>query len=123
MPAYAIDCSASDEGNMTRVDKQLVFWELDEQGRLLDQEEPIDASAFAAQAINAILPDLIRKHEWSEDFVEASSLHADFTKALSNVATTHRRRHNTVFEDAGFGGFGSTSFSSNGGLFLYHTRN
>ncbi|KAF2625471.1 WD40 repeat-like protein [Macroventuria anomochaeta] len=122
-PVYALICSASDEGRRTGVDNQLVAWEFDEQGRLLDQEEPIDASAFAAQAIDAILPDLTRKHEWSKDFVKASLLHTDFAKALKNVATTHRRRHNTVFDDAELGGFGSTSFSSDAKLFLYHTQN
>lgn len=122
-PAYAVGCSTTDEGNRSGVDNQLVFWELDEQGRLLDQEESIDASAFATQAIDAILPDLAKKHEWSNDFVKASSLHLDFTKALTDAATTHRRRHNTVFDNAQSGGFGSTSFSSNGKTFLYHTKN
>ena len=122
-PAYSLGCSASDEGNRTGIDNQLIFWELDEQGRLLDQEEPIDASAFATQAIDAILPDLAKKHEWSNDFIEASSLHADLTKVLRGVATTHRRRHNTVFVDADFGKFGSTAFSNNGRRFLYHTQN
>lgn len=122
-PAYAIGCSATDEGSRSGIDNQLVFWELDEQGRLLDQEEPIDASAFATQAIEAILPDLAKKHEWPKDFVKASSLHADFAKALTTVATAHRRRHNTTFDDAQFGGFGSTSFSSNGKIFLYHNQN
>lgn len=123
MPAYALGCSATDEGSRSGIDNQLVFWELDIQGRLLDQEEPIVASAFAMQAIDAILPELAKKHEWSEEFVAASSLRADFTKALSVVATTHRRRHNVSFDDAGFGGFGSTSFSSDGRIFLYHTKN
>lgn len=123
IPAYTLGCSASDEANRSGIDNQLVFWELDEHGRLLDQEEPIDASAFAARAIDAILPDLAKKHEWSKEFVKASSLRSDFTKALSSVATTHRRRHNTTFEDAEFGGFGSTRFSSDGKFFLYHTQN
>jgi WD40 repeat protein len=122
-PVYALGCSTTDQGNRSGTNNQLVFWELDEQGRLLDQEEPIDASAFATQAIDAIFLDLTKKHEWSKGFVESSSLHASFTKALSDVATTHRRRHNTIFDDADFGGFGSTSFSNDGRRFLYHTQN
>lgn len=122
-PAYSIGCNASDESSRSGRGNQIVFWELDEYGRLLDQEEPIDASAFARQAIDAILPDLMHKHEWSREFIELSSLHSDFTTALSNVATTHRRRHNTILDDAEFGKFGSTCFSSNGKIFLYHTQN
>ncbi|KAJ4395678.1 hypothetical protein N0V91_010698 [Didymella pomorum] len=122
-PTYTLGCNATDKGRRSGLNNQLVFWELDEQGRLMDQEEPIDASAFATQAIDAILPDLAKKHELSEEFVTASSLHAGFAKALTAVATTHRRRHNTTFDDAGFGGFGSTSFSSSGRIFLYHTKN
>lgn len=123
VPAYALGCNASDKRSRTGVHNQLVFWELDQYGRLLDQEEPVDASAFAAQSIDAILPDLIMKHEWSKEFVNASSLHVDFAKALSEAATAHRRRHNMVFNDAEFGKFGSTSFSSDGRLFLYHSQN
>ncbi|KAF3052448.1 hypothetical protein E8E11_008889 [Didymella keratinophila] len=122
-PAYALVCNATDKGSRSGLNNQLVFWELDEQGRLLDQEEPINASAFATQAVDAILPDLAKRHEWSKEFVTASSLHADFTKALTAVATMHRRRHSTTFDDAGFGGFGSTPFSSSGKMFLYHTKN
>ncbi|KAG9196892.1 hypothetical protein G6514_003188 [Epicoccum nigrum] len=123
IPAYVICCSSSDRGHRSGINNQLVFWELDEQGRLLDQEESIDASKFAQQAIDAILPDLMIKHEWTNDFVKTSSLHKEFTKALSDVAITHRRQHNTVFDDAHFGGFGSASFSSDGRIFLYHTQN
>lgn len=123
VPAYALGCSATDNGSRSGLNNQLVFWELDEQGRLLDQEGPIDASAFAAQAIDAILPDLVKKHEWSKEFVTASSLHTDFTKTLTAIAATHRRRHNTTFDDATLGGFGSTSFSSTGSIFLYPTKN
>ncbi|KAH6639791.1 hypothetical protein C7974DRAFT_138934 [Boeremia exigua] len=122
-PAYTICCSTSDESSRSGIKNQLVFWELDGQGRLLNQEEPIDASALAQQAIDAILPDLMKKHEWSKDFVKASSLHADFMTTLGNVATVHRRRHNMILDDAKLGGFGSTSFNSDGRLFLYHTKN
>ncbi|KAJ4323926.1 hypothetical protein N0V94_001570 [Neodidymelliopsis sp. IMI 364377] len=122
-PAYILGCSVSDENSRSGVDNQLVFWELDQYGRLLDQEEPIDATAFAAQAIDAILPDLMTKHEWSREFVAASSLHADLAKALSVAATTYRRRHNALFKDARFGSFGSTPFSNDGKLFVYHFQN
>ncbi|KAF3039140.1 hypothetical protein E8E12_002780 [Didymella heteroderae] len=122
-PAYVLGCSATDKGSRSGLNNQIVFWELNEQGRLLDQEEPIEASAFATQAIDAIFPDLAKRHEWSEEFVTSSSLHEDFTSILTAVATTHRRRHNTTFDDAAFGGFDSTSFSSNANIFLYHTKN
>lgn len=122
-PAYALGCSASDENSRSGRHNQLIFWELDQHGRLLDQEEPIDASAFAMQALDAILPDLVKNHEWSKDFVEASSLHEDFAKALSIAGTAHRRRHIPSFKNAVLGNFGSTSFSSDGRLFLYHTQN
>ncbi|KAJ4994210.1 hypothetical protein SVAN01_00039 [Stagonosporopsis vannaccii] len=73
--------------------------------------------------MDAILPDLISRHEWSKDFIRLSSLHSNFTTALAHVATSHRRQHNTIFEDAELGGCGSTSFSSKGKIFLYHTKN
>lgn len=123
MPAYILGCKVSDRGSGNRLDKQLVLWELDQHGRLHDQEEPIDASAIAAQAIDAILPELKKKYEWSKDFVNESSLHDDFTEALSALSRAHRRRHNITFGDAAFGSFGSTSFSNDGRLFLYHIQN
>ncbi|KZM22038.1 carbohydrate binding [Ascochyta rabiei] len=116
-------CSTPDKDSKSGLHNRLVFWELDHHGRLLDHEEPIDASAYAAQAIDAVLPDLARKHEWSREFVDATSLHKDFAKLLSVIDTAHRRRHNTIFNDARLGKFNSTSFSSDGGLFLYHTQN
>lgn len=123
IPAYSIGCSASKKGSRIGHGNQLVFWELNQQGRLLDQEELVDVSVFAQQAIDAILPDLTIKHGWSRDFVTSSSLQSDIITALGNVATSHRRRHNTVFADAAFGGFASTSFSSDSKFFLYHTQN
>ncbi|XPS78030.1 hypothetical protein M3J09_010051 [Ascochyta lentis] len=121
-PAYTLGCSVSDKASKTGLHNQLVFWELDHHGRLLDHEKPIDASAYAAQAIDAILPDLAKKYELSREFVDATSLREDFAKALSIVDTAHRRRHNTIFNDAQFGRLCSTSFSSDGRLFLYHTQ-
>lgn len=126
-PAYVLVCNTADEGMRHAIKNSIAFWELDEKGRRLDQnldpEEPVDASSFAKQAIEAILPDLALKHEWTRDFVEASSLHADFAKALSDVASTHRRPHNVTFFDSEFGRYGSTSFSRDGSIFLYHKNN
>ncbi|KAF3007863.1 hypothetical protein E8E13_010854 [Curvularia kusanoi] len=121
-PACMIGCSTSFKARRSGIGNNFTFWELGEQGRLLDQDEPIDAAAFAQQAVDAILPDLMIKHECNRDFVKASPLHAEFTRALSNVATTHRRRHNTTFEDADFGTFGK-NFSSDGRYCLYHNQN
>jgi WD40 repeat protein len=104
-------------------ENRLILWELDQHGRLLDEEEPIDATAFATKAIESILPDLISAHEWTKDFAQASSLYADLEKALSKAAANHRRRHYTTFNNARLGNFESVSFSDNGRLFLYHGDN
>jgi WD40 repeat protein len=102
---------------------QLILWELDQNGRLLDEEEPIDASVFATQALDAILPDLIAKHEWTKEFIDASTLHTDFAKALGLAAAEHCRRHNTIIADAHLGTCNSTTFSTDGKLLMYHTQN
>jgi WD40 repeat protein len=104
-------------------ENKLILWELDQHGRVLDAEEPIDTTAFATKAIDSILPELIAAHEWTKDFAQASSLYVDFEKALSKVAADHRRRHHTIFNNARLGNFGSMSFSDNGRLLLYHGEN
>jgi WD40 repeat protein len=119
-PAYTLISSICDEAfRGGRVTNKLILWDLDQCGRTFDEEEPIDPSAFATKAIDAILPDLGTNHEWSKDFVAASTLHESFTKALVDVAADHRRRHNTVFESSTTGGFGSGTFSHDGKFLLY----
>jgi WD40 repeat protein len=124
-PVYTLFSEAPDvlSPRRGRASNQLILWELDQNGRLLDEEEPIDPSILATQALEAILPDLIAKHEWTKEFVDASALHTDFAKALGWAAADHRRRHNTIFEDASIGSFNSASFSNDGKLLLYHTQN
>ncbi|KAA8619674.1 WD40 repeat [Pyrenophora tritici-repentis] len=123
-PGYTLVCSvACGEERYKRKLPQLMFWELDHHGRLLDQEEAIDSAALAKQAIDAIIPALTTNHEWTKDFIDASNLHKEFTKALSEAAINHRRRHNNVIKDALIGGYESVPFTSDGRLLLYHANN
>ncbi|KAJ4364994.1 hypothetical protein N0V83_008610 [Neocucurbitaria cava] len=123
-PAYTIVSSISDEAaRRGREENKLILWDLDQHGRVLDEEEAIDSAKFATKAIDAILPELRANHEWTKDFVDASSLHAKFAGVLSKVAAEHRRRHNTVIANAKMGSSGSTTFSNDGRLLLYHSRN
>ncbi|RMZ66228.1 F-box and wd40 domain [Pyrenophora seminiperda CCB06] len=123
-PAYTLVGSISDEAyHGIKKLSQLILWDLDQNGRLMDQEETIDSVALAKRAIDAILPTLVSNHEWTTDFIGASNLHRDFAEALSKAAIVYRRRHNTVIKDAQLGGFESVSFSSDGRLLLYHASN
>lgn len=123
-PAYTLISSISDEAFRSGSERnRLILWDLDKCGRLFDEEEPIDPSAFATKAIDAILPDLGANHEWSKDFVDASSLHANFTKALSEVASDHRRKGHAIFQNASTGSFGSEPFSHDGKFLLYLWQN
>ncbi|RAQ99379.1 wd40 repeat-like protein [Stemphylium lycopersici] len=101
---------------------QLILWDLDQHGRTLDKEEPIDPSAFSTKAIDAIAPELEKNHEWTRCFIDASTLHTKFAEALSQVAADHVRRHNTIIGNARLGGFGSVPFSKDGKLLLYHSN-
>ncbi|EUC35866.1 hypothetical protein COCCADRAFT_24285 [Bipolaris zeicola 26-R-13] len=109
--------------NKASTPNQLILWDLDQHGRILDKEEGIDANALATKAINAIAPELERRHEWTQNFIHTSTLHAMFAEALNQVATDYRTRHNTIFDDAQLGAFGSVSMSNDGRLFLYHSNN
>ena len=122
-PEYILISSISDATLRGREDNKLILWDLDQCGRVLDEEERIDPSAFADKAIDAILPDLVANHEWSRDFVAASTLHSSFTKALREVASDHRRRDNTVFENVSIGTFNSEPFSHDGKFLLYLSQN
>jgi WD40 repeat protein len=120
---YTLVSSISDEAQRGgRKTNQLILWDLDRHGRILDQEEPIDPASFATKAIVAITPQLAASHEWTQDFLDASTLHAKFTDALSEVAADHRRRHNTVIDNAKLGNFGSVLFSNDGRYLLYQTN-
>jgi WD40 repeat protein len=123
-PSYTLVSSVSNDGQRGAVpENTLILWELDKNGCLLVEEEPIDTSAFVTQAINSILPDLEAKHEWTRDFVDASNLHADFEKALSRVAADHRRSHNTSIKDGRLANFRSMPYSSDGRFLLYLSKN
>jgi WD40 repeat protein len=121
---YTLISSISDleaRGAVSR--NRLILWDLDQHGRLVDEEEPIDTNAFARQAIDAILPQLVSEHEWTKDFALASSLHTDFEKALGRAAADHRRRHHIILENARLGSCGSSTFSDDGRFLLYHGDN
>jgi WD40 repeat protein len=121
---YTLISSISDlEARGAVSNNRLILWDLDQHGRLLDEEEPIDTADFASLAINAILPKLTSDHEWSKDFAQASSLHADFEKALSRAAADHRRRQHTILSNAQIGSFSSSPFSDDGRFLLYHGEN
>jgi WD40 repeat protein len=121
---YTLISSISDlEARGAVSQNRLILWDLDQHGRLLDEEEPIDTAKFAQQAIDAILPDLVSEHEWTKEFAQASSLHADIEKALGRVAADHRRRHHTILNNARIGSFSSSIFSDDGRLLLYHGEN
>lgn len=121
---YTLISSISDtEARGALSSNRLILWDLDQHGRLLVEEESIDTATLAAQAIDAILPHLISEHEWTKDFAQSSALHADFEKALSRVAADHRRRHHTILENARLASFGSSAFSEDGRLLLYHGEN
>ena len=123
-PGYTLVSSIADaEDGGRRKLTQLMLWDLDQHGRLLDQEEPIDSAALAKRAIDAIVPSLITNHEWTTDFINASNLHREFTKALGKAAINHRRRHNIAIKNAQIGSAESVPFSSDGRLLLYHANN
>ncbi|KAI4641200.1 hypothetical protein J4E93_008079 [Alternaria ventricosa] len=123
-PGYTLVSSVLDETQRRgRTTDQLILWDLDQNGRTLDKEEPIDPSVWATKAIDAIAPELAANHEWTKEFIDASSLHTEFVKALSHVAADHSRRHNTIIDNAALGGFGSKCFSKDGRLMLYRSNN
>lgn len=122
-PAYALISSVPGQDARRAEKGRLILWELDKHGRLLVEEERLDVSAFAAQAIDAIAPELESKHEWSREFLDASNLREKFEEALGKVAADHRRRHNTTLEDAQLGSFGASAFSPDGKYLIYHHKN
>jgi len=111
-PGYTLVSSIADaeDGDRRRL-AQLMLWDSDQHGRLLDQEELIDSAALAKKAIDAIVPSLITNHEWTTDFINASNLHREFTKALGKAAINHRRRHNIAIKNAHICGVESTAIS------------
>lgn len=101
----------------------VVLWNLDKNGHLIGEEEPIDTNALATKAIEAVLPELVSNHGWTTNFVIKSALHSDIESALTRVATDHRRRNYTMFDQARTSHFSSDRFSSDGKLFWYQTTN
>lgn len=122
-PAYILVSNFSSGKPRPQSYTGLILWELDRNGRLLVEEEPIDPEVIATKAIEAILPDLELEHEWRRAFVDASNLRADFVKALEKTAAQHRRRNNTVIQNAQMSSFVQNAFSSDGGLMLYVANN
>lgn len=121
---YSLISSISDhEARAGLSGNRLVLWDLDKNGRLLDEEEEIDAALFATKAIDAILPELVSQHEWTTEFAQASTLHGDIERALIQAAADHRRRHHTLLNNARLGNFGTTHFSNDGRLLFYLGEN
>lgn len=114
-PVYTLLSSApTDERTAGTVEPGLILWDLDKNGRLLDEDEPLDAAAFAATAVESIQQQLTTQHEWSADFIASSGLYANFTAALRKAETLHQTQHNTIFPGVCIGGFGSDPFSADG---------
>ncbi|KAJ4299095.1 hypothetical protein N0V90_004339 [Kalmusia sp. IMI 367209] len=122
-PAYTLISDIPTGEARKHSESRLTLWELDRNGRLLVEEEPIDPRAIATKAIEAIIPELESEHEWSRDFVTASNLQADFITALNKASADHRRRHNAVIQNAVLSGFLTAPFSSDGKLLLYVSHN
>lgn len=121
---YTLISSLSDHEARAGLSKnRLVLWDLDQHGRLLDEEEAIDAALFATKAVDAILPELVTEHEWTKEFAKGSDLHTDFKSALERVAAEHRRRHHTMLNDARLSNYGPMPFSKDGHLLLYLNEN
>ena len=122
-PAYTIVSGIPDGDAPKHAAPNLIIWELDRHGRLLDEEEEVDASAFATAAVESITAQLEENHEWSKEFIASSGLHADFERILKRVAANHRRRHYATLSNAALPGFGALPFSSDGRFMLYHQGN
>ncbi|KAF2729554.1 WD40 repeat-like protein [Polyplosphaeria fusca] len=122
-PAYMLLSSTSVPRRSRSIEierPELIFWELDRNGRLLDEEEPIDVSGYASKAIEGIAGELEQKHEWSRDFIDGSTLLEEFGQALEKVAAEHRRLHNTIIPESSIGGPVSRPFSHDGKRLLYN---
>ncbi|KAF2439500.1 YVTN repeat-like/Quino protein amine dehydrogenase [Karstenula rhodostoma CBS 690.94] len=122
-PAYTLISNISTSEPRPQPYTGLILWELDHNGRLFVEEEPIDPAAIATKAIEAIVPELESEHEWTRAFVDASSLHADFVRALEKTSVDHRRRNNTVIQDAQIPSFVQSPFSCDGHSMVYVTNN
>ncbi|KAH7119632.1 WD40-repeat-containing domain protein [Dendryphion nanum] len=123
-PAYTLLTTMPDQNDENgRRRHALMFWDLDKNGRLLDDEEEIDVAEVATNAIEAILPQLEANHEWTRKFVDSSTLHDEFSRALAKVAAGHRRRHNVTIKNANLANFNPQPFSTDGKMVLYHSNN
>jgi hypothetical protein len=122
-PVYTLVSSFSTSEQRPQPYSGIILWELDCNGRLFVEEEPIDPAAMATKAIEAIIPALESEHEWTHAFVEASNLHADFVQALEKTSADHRRRNNTVIQKSEIPNFVKTPFSHGGNLLLYVANN
>ncbi|KAL5373252.1 hypothetical protein DPSP01_012883 [Paraphaeosphaeria sporulosa] len=122
-PAYILISNFSTGEPRPQPYAGLIVWELDSNGRLFVEEESINPPAIATKAIEAIMPELESEHEWTRAFVNASALHADFVKALEKTSADHRRRNNTVIQNAQIPSFVQNPFSYDGKLVLYVTNN
>lgn len=119
-PAYTLVSGVPKERTAFREAKErLIVWELDRNGRLLDEEDAIDGDALATQAIEAIIPQLTTNHEWSEEFIATTGLHENFKNALFQAAVTHRLKDSTFIENVKPKAF---SCSSDGKYFVYSEK-
>ncbi|KAF2495014.1 YVTN repeat-like/Quino protein amine dehydrogenase [Lophium mytilinum] len=117
-PKYTLICSVPSSGRYAE-GASLVIWDLDKNGRLLDEDEPLDAPALAAKALASISADLTTHHEWSSDFIGRSTLAADIETALKKAETEHHIAHNTIIPVARF--VGGDPISPDGSRLLYLT--
>ena len=102
--------------------QELIWWELDQHGRLLHDDRTVESTTLAAKAVKSVLPDLVSEYQWTEEFVQNSGLTNKIANLLLHTAAKHRRRHFKTFENAEIIGY-EEAFSNDGQLLLYVSHN
>lgn len=103
-------------------DGTIEIYHLDQHGRLVHEDPPLDTRGLAVKAFDSIRKDLVDTYLWTDDSMQPLDIAEEFQKVLDIAEKRHASRGKLVIQGSG-AGFGSMPFDSTGRFMLFRHNN
>ena len=116
---YVLICSREDPRGL---DGTIELYQLDQYGRLVDEDAPLDTRGLAAKAFTSIRKDLVETYGWTDGSIEPLDLVREFENVLDLAEKRHATKNKIIIQGSATG-FGSTPFDTSGRFMLLRRNN